>query len=125
MAFDYVQERVKEREYDDGQRYSGVTMLSSKDAARTLAVRKKLTDVFADILAGFLPAHRTTEVRKWMAELKNRDISGMLSDEKDLVLTISQITMRPDKTLQFRFIDGRTLKTGTPKYSRKDDEVTI
>lgn len=174
--FDYVQERMKEREYGDSQRYSGVTMLSSKlvcgkcggkftprpwhandqyitimwqcrnrwwkplpckthnvadkalhfvvhDAARMLAVRKKLTDVLADILAGFLPADRTAEVREWLAGLKNRNISGMLSDEEDLALTISQITVRPDKTLQFRFIDGRTLKTGIPKYSRKDDEV--
>ena len=126
--FDYVQERMKEREYGDSQRYSGMTMLTSKlvcgkcdgkftprpwhsndkyrtimwqcrnrwrkplpckthnvadkalhyvvhDATRTLAVRKKLTEVLTDILAGILPADRTEEVRKWMAELKNRDIS--------------------------------------------------
>lgn len=58
-----------------------------------------------------------------MAELKSSDISEMLSDEEDLALIISQITVWPDKTLQLRFIDGRTLKTGIPKYSRKDDEV--
>lgn len=93
------------------------------DATRTLAVRKKLTEVLTDILAGILPADRTAEVRKWMAELKNRDISGMLSDEEDLALTIRQITVRPDKALQFRFIDGRTLTMRIPKYSRKDDKV--
>ncbi len=174
--FDYVQERMKEREYEGDQRYSGVTMLTSKlvcgkcggkftprpwhsndkyrmimwqcrnhwrkplpckthnvadkalhyvihDAARTLAFRRKLTNVLTDNLAGILPADRFSEVRKWMAELKNRDISGMLSDEEDLALTISQITLRPDKTLQFLFIDGGTLKMRIPKYSRKDNEV--
>ena len=174
--FDYVQERMKEREYEGNQRYSGMTMLTSKlvcgkcgskftprpwhsndkyrmimwqcrnrwrkplpckthnvadkalqyvihDAARTFALLRKLTDVLADILAGILPADRITEAGKWMTELKNRDISGMLSDEEDLALTISQITVRPDKTLQFRFIDGGTLKMRIPKYSRKDNEV--
>lgn len=174
--FDYVQEHMKEREYEDSQRYSGVTTLSSKlvcgkcggkftlrpwhakdkyrtimwqcrnrwrkpmpckthnvadkalhfvvhDTARTLAVRKKLTDVLVDVLAGILPDDRIKEAGKWMAELESRDISGILSDEEDLVLTISQITVRPDKTLQFYFIGGRTLKMRIPKYSRKDNEV--
>ena len=47
----------------------------------------------------------------------------MLSDEEDLALTIRQITVRPDKALQFRFIDGITLTMRIPKYSRKDDKV--
>ncbi len=161
--FDYVQERMKEREYEDSQRYSGETMLSSKlvcgkcggkfiprpwhandkyrtimwqcrnrwrkearckthniadkalhytihDVARDLAVRRELTSVMTDILADILLAERITEARKWMRSLKNRDVSGMLSDEEDLALTIKQIIVRPDKTLQFRFIDGSTME---------------
>lgn len=69
-----------------------------------------VSSVMTDILADILPAERITEARKWMRSLKNRDVSGMLSDEEDRALTIKQIIVRPDKTLQFRFIDGSTME---------------
>ncbi len=174
--FDYVQKRISERDFDNGQRYSGVSMLSSKvvcgkcggmftprpwhsndryrkiiwqcrnrwrkpnpckthnlpekvlhylihDVAKRIAVKLKLTDELADVLSGIVPEEKFADVMEWPKKLKDRDVWTMLADVEDLALTISQITVRQDKTLQVRFIDGRTLKTGIPKYSRKDDEV--
>jgi len=93
------------------------------DAARCMAEKRKLAAVLTEILDEIVPDDRAALIKDWIRSFKKKDIMRMPSDEEDLSLIIRRITVQPDKTLLFRFIDGSTLKRKIPEYSSKTNEV--
>lgn len=87
------------------------------DAAMKTACKRGVTRTVVNTVASIVGESKVESVQRWMSGLQKRDIWGLQSDENDMAVVLSNITVMPDGILRIKWLDGKVTEYKLPKYT--------